>query len=402
MQTFHRPDEAPFIRRFVELYPRIPALIDLFEARRDYKRKHRVFSSWVAWQDDGAGEIAMDYGTNLFYERFVRALEDAQQGIELVVKTHASEYEDQIEPIDEIGSCNDPDQLIRMYDGARLKSEYQADSLGRFEIARKLAIASQIMCIACADPYERVTNDLTETNMLASSRLFTRSKEQLAVGYVLDKDRYNRLHPDHPIRVSRDQTARFVWPEGVPGRQRVFGCRTIVDGDIVYEVQTDSRPKPRISGVFKLERGGKLTDRRGLKHIVIAVEENGVLRSAKQADAELVTELARERLWYSPLREEADVSGRNPYSSKDYWATKIVGRLESTEGRRTAAPVEYQVTSVDHDLNAKFATDDLGHGRYRQKVIRDFVLSQWFPFETFGIDWNREPTIVPAGKSKAT
>ena len=145
-----------------------------------------------------------------------------------------------------------------------------------------------------------------------------------------------------------------------------------------------------MSGVIKLERGGKLSDRRGLKHIVIAVDRRGILRPATRTDVERVAAIARERLWLHPLREEVDVSGPNRYSSPDYWATKIVGRLESNHGFSVAAPVEHQLTSVVHDLNAEFANDDLGHQGYRQKVVRDFILKQWFPFEAYGINWSRE------------
>lgn len=389
MTNFFRPDEAPYIRRFAELYERIPAFIDLF-ARPHRERKHRVFSSWVRWQDDGAGEIAMDYGTQFFYERFVRALEDAQQGIEMVVHEYASAHKDHIEPIDEIGSCNDPAQLLSMYDGVRFDSDYQADDVGRFEIMRKLTIATQIMCIACADPYERVTNDLTTTNLLVAKRFFAHGKPELALGYVLNEAANRRLHMDYDLQLSRDRSARFVWPAGQIGDQRRYVCRVIRDGDTVYLVKTDSRPKPRISGVIKLERGGKLSDRRGLKHIVIAVDQGGVLRPATRADVEKVATLARERLWLNPLREEADASGPNPYSSRDYWAAKIVGRLETNQGFPVAAPVEHQLTSVADDLNAEFATDRLGHKGYRQHVVREFILKQWFPVWAYAINWSRE------------
>jgi hypothetical protein len=160
-------------------------------------------------------------------------------------------------------------------------------------------------------------------------------------------------------------------------------------------VQTDSRPKPRISGVIKIERGGRLTDRRALKHIVVAVMERGMLRPAVRTDVERVVEIARAKLWNSPLREEPDVSGTNVYSHPDYWALKIVGRFETVHDERLiAASVEHQLTNIENDINAEFANDALGHRGYRQKVVREFILPRWFPFSTYGIDWLGTPVEV--------
>jgi hypothetical protein len=390
MRECYLPESARYIHRFEGLLPRVPEFIEGFDRKDVEDKKHKVFLAWVRWQSDGAGDQVMRFGAPFFYERFMRAIEDAQQGIEMVVRDHTGDHRDQIEPFDEIGSCNDPDQLIRMYDGERFHSDYRADALGRFEITRKLTIASQIMCIAAADPYERVTSDLTRINILAGRRLFGERKCPVLIGFVLDKrpGRHNRLDRNHEVRVSLDTSQPFVWPSHVPGRQRVYVCRVIDDAGRLYFVQTDSRPKPRISGVIKIERGGRLSDRRALKHILVAVQEQGILRPANREDVERVVELARMQLWIPPLREESDVSGLNVHSHPDYWALKIVGRFESVhEERLIAASVEHQVTSIENDINAEFATDALGHKGYRQKVVREFILPQWFPEPLYGISW---------------
>lgn len=393
MQRAMHPERAPYIRRFPELFPGIPTLINHYEVhyRQHKEKKHSVLLAWHGWQNDGAGDEMIRFGALFFYERYMRAIEDAQQGIEMVIRDHANKFKDQIEPIDEIGSCNDPAQLFNMYGGERFGSDYRADETGRFEIARKLTIANQIMCVAAADPYERVTGDLSNINIMAGKCLFTAAKPQVMLGFVIDTrpGKNNRLHPDHELQLSLDTEAVFRWPHDVVGDQRVYGCRLIADGDRLYYVQTDSRPKPRISGVIKLERGGMLTDRRGLKHIVVAVQEKGLLRVATREDVAHVADIARARLWRSPLIEEEDTSGVNAYSNPEYWALKIIGRYDSVhEQVPVAARVEHQLTVVNTDLNADFATDDLGHKGYRQKVVRQFILPNWFPVTTYGIDWS--------------
>ena len=381
-----RPDHEPYMQRFAQVYPGIPDLVDLFD-RPHFEPKPQVFTAWTTWQASGAGERMRPLGAHAFYERFVRALDDTQAGLERVVADF-SDYPKEVEPIDEIGSCNDPFRLISMFSGGRFGLDYEATELGRFEIARKLAIASQLLCISAADPYERVTGDLTDVNLLVNSRLYEQNVRHVIVHYILlGATGHNRLDDRQPIQVTFEDDLVRPRDDNRGVRQLRFRCRLVKNGDTTYYVYTSSRPKERISGIFRLERGGTLTDRRGLTHVVVAVERNGQVQAADRSAAEAFADIARERLWREPLQEESDMSPPNVTSHRDFWATKIVGRLFSRSGYPMAAPVEHQITSIGDRLNMENASDGLGHKQYKRRVIRQHILPLWFPLERYNIDW---------------
>ncbi len=379
----HKP---PYIRTFNEVYPTIPKLLELFRKQRYVERRDRAFIAWKNWQSDGAGDRLARLGVAGFYERFMRNLEDAQAGIEWVVADHSG-HPKEIEPIDEIGSCNDPWHLMDMYEDASL--------FAQFEIERKLTIATQIMCIAAADPYEDVTAQLTQINIRAGKELFeTGQGAALFVHFALDSGRHSRVHSDFPVRVAH---ARLEIPAfDQPVRVIKYVCRAVVDSSIKYYIYTNSRPKDRLSGVIKLERGGSLTDRRGLKHVIVGVEENGILRPPDWSDVLRFVIIAKRRLWRPPLHERTDSGPPNPKSHPDYRVEKIVGEvhdLRHDDERRpyiVAAPVEHQIMALVDHLNAEHATDELGHKGYRHRVIRDCILERWFAYEWYGIDWKAE------------
>lgn len=381
-----RPDREPYIQRFDHYLPGIPAFIDLFADRSHFDVRPRVFAAWTAWQASGAGERMQMHGAAAFYEKFVLALEDAQEGLERVA-VDFSGHPKEIEPIDEIGSCNDPYRLICMYDGERFDLPYEATELGRFEICRKLAIASQLLCISAADPYQGVTNNLTDVNLLANERLYEKNRQVVNVHYVLHgAEGHFRLNDQYPICVNFEDDVS-AWCADTPQRLRI-ACRQVRDGQLTYYVYTSSRPKSRISGVFRLERGGTLTDRRGIMHVVVAVQRGKTLRAATRADVEAYAQVARRRLWRPPLREEPDTSPPNAVSHRDYWATKIIGFFAARlDGVPTDAPVEHQITAIGDRLNAEHATDSLGHRNYKREAIWQFVLPRWFPVARYGIPW---------------
>lgn len=389
MPQLYRPDEAVYVRRLADVLASIPGLWKLFSWAERYERRDRVFLAWTKWQSDGAGDVATTFGSHDFYERFVRALDDAQQGIEDVISRFASNYKDSIEPIDEIGSCNDPDQLLRMIDRSEYGVGYTAGTVGQFEIARKIAIATQILCIACADRHEWVSRDLTDITLLAAERLFHDGRVTLRVRGESNVDT-GRLE-ERDLVISRDHERFEDW-SGQPGLlERRFACRVILDGEDRLYVKSDSRPKSRNSAVIRLERGGALRDRRGLKHTVVAVETRGVLRPATREDVLRVEAIARERLWHAPLVEGPDDSPSNGLSHTHFWGRKIVGRIFTTHhGVSMEAPVEHQLTSVRDQLDAEMARDGLGHAQYKARAVTRHVLPEWFPEEIYGIPWSHE------------
>ncbi len=385
-----RPDRELYIQRFSQIFPGIPELVALFD-RNHFESKPRVFTAWTNWQVSGAGERMRPLGAYAFYERFVRALDDTQAGLERVVADF-SDHPKEVEPIDEIGSCNDPFRLIAMYEGRRFGLNYEATELGLFEIARKLTIGTQLLCISAADPYERVTGDLTDVNLLVSERLYERNVRHVVAYYnLLGPGGHSRLDLNRGVRVTcEEDVALSPNSYGEFAERLRFRCRLVQSGAITYYVYTSSRPKERISGIFRLERGGTLTDRRGLTHVVVAVERDGRIRAADRDDAEAFAQVARARLWQDPLVEEVDPSPVNVASHRDFWATKIVGRLYSGVGYPVAAPVEHQITSIGDRLNMENATDGLGHRHYKRRVIREHILPLWFPEDRYGIRWIAE------------
>lgn len=382
----YRPDDERYIKRFRDVFPDISELVRLFVERVHFAEKASVFGAWCAWQPEAAERVKL-YGTDLFYERFVRSLEFAEDVLDLVVARYSGWHDEEIESVDEIGSCHDPLQLLSMLSHGFMG--YRPDELTRFEIARKLTLATQLMLVAAADPYEWATQDLTVFNILATQRLYQLGvRQRVDVQFTLEPKKH-RVDLRALLTVSLSDGAALPKMTGSE-RMKRYVCRAVKDGDTTFFLYTRSRLKKRISSIIRMERRGRLTDRRGSAQVVVAVQERGVLRPAIRDDVLRVVEIIRERLWQDPLWPEDDMSEPNGDSSSEYWDRKIVGRLHCQHGFHIATPVEQQVTSLVDRLNVENALDGLSHDNYKGEIIRRHILPQWFPQEHYGIDWAAE------------
>ena len=385
-----QPDESLFFRSFEEEWDLVPIIGRQAKRISAPTSIDALFLAWcqVRGNDDAAVRVLIG-GVSEFRQRFGRALEDTQTGIQSVLDKYLVDYRDRIDPVDEIGSCNDPELLFRFMDDGIDGGDHRLDRASRMEARRKLAIASQFVAIGAVDPFELVTSDLTWINLLARRKLFEpEDRVMRRVSFVLNPAAANHVVEDLNILVG-SATHQSI-PEGCVAREAVFSCRVAKDNGRTYYVQTHSRPKSRVSAVIKLERGGKLNDRRALRHVLVAIEEGGVTRAATVDDISSFVELARRKLWVDELIETPDTGGPNRFRDPNYRDKKIVGRYRQP-GRSDFLPsVEHQVTYLTTHLNGEFATDHFSHFRYKQKIVWDVVLAKWWASDRYGIDWDRE------------
>ena len=385
------PDQSSFFRPFDEEWDLVPTIGRQAKRIAAPSFMDALFLAWCQARDnDDAAVRVLTGGVVEFRQRFGRALEDTQTGIQSLLDKYLVDYRDRIDPVDEIGSCNDAELLFKFLDGGIDGGDHRLDRASRVEARRKLAIASQFLAIGAVDPFELVTSDLTEINLLARRKLFeARDRVFLGVNFVIANDeRHHHVAEELGIVVG-DQLHENL-PPGFAAKRAVFSCRVAKDNGRTYYVQTHSRPKSRVSAVIKLERGGRLNDRRALRHVLVAVEEKGIVRAAIAEDIPAFVELARRKLWTDELVETSDASGPNRFRDPNYRDMKIVGRYHQSGRSSFLPPVEHQVTYLTTHLNGEFATDHFSHFRYKEKIVWDVVLGKWWPSDWYGIDWDRE------------
>lgn len=384
-----KPDLACYFHSFAEEYDLVPAV-----AREAHRIAAPSFMDalYLAWCDaHGSNDAVLRLrliGAEEFRKRFCRALEDAQTGLQDVLNKYVPTYREQIDPVDEIGSCNDPSLLFAIAGGGLDGADHRLDRASQIEARRKLAIAAQFLEIGAIDPFELVSADLTEVNLLARRKLFRpldRVTLRVTVRLIADAETY--IHPDAPITVCENEHPRTLIGERMC--EIPFSCRVAEDGDTTYFVQTHSRPKTRISAVIKLEAGRVLSDRRALRHVLVAVSEHGRMRAAEASDMADFIELARKRLWTDELAEEQVDDAPNPFRSARYEDMKIVGRYVNAKRPHFLPRVEHQVTHVRAHLDGERSPGSMSHHAYKEKIVWGVVLPRWWRREWYGIDWKR-------------
>lgn len=266
-----------------------------------------------------------------------------------------------------------------------------------FDCRRRMAIALQYFAIELIDSDGWSSDDLLRVEDLSWERLFDPVDDRpLWIGAV----------PDVITGRVKDTVVLFLESRKMNKWKSVrkrcysakFNCRLVHDGEKTYYIWVDGRWKESRPTLLKLERGRGLTDRRGWKYVVVAVEERGVIRAAKHQDAIAFNDLCRERLWKDPLAGNPKLV-RNPNSHTAYRDEKIVGRIDSIRTvlgyqRRVSAQAEQLTLSVDNHVDTITSLDGVNHIIYRGTEIVRTLCPLWLPFSVYGIDW---PTF-PLGK----
>lgn len=402
IQGAFKPDKATFFRPFSEEFLLVEQLAErcLGVQGKRFNNRERLFLAWCDLRsNDDAGARLRVLGADVFARMFERAIRDAQEAIERVIVKYLDKYSTTIDPIDEIASCDDPWDLIEIIaedrtERIRLESldvktefpfafarERRAD-LEKIEAMRKLAIGSQILALEAVDPMADVSRDLTIVNKLVKERLFTKHGAiRVRVNFILNKQDHYLPHPDFSVTLDDHDYGKL--PEEAIAGSLPYVCRVAPDPENkrTFIVQSKSRPKEAYATIIKNQRRSVM-DRRGLRHLVVAVIEDDVWRVATREDVELYAEFARRKLWVNELQEEPDTSLPNPDSSQRYWSRKIMGRLvrKSRRGAEAlvAPAVEHQMIPLDVDIMNRFGRDGTDHESYRKRVVEKYVLKEWF------------------------
>ena len=274
-----------------------------------------------------------------------------------------------------------------------------------FEARRQLGMALQLFAIEEADHKREVGNDLTQIDRLSQERLFlSETSRDLWVLGLQDMQREHKISNlfffESKYHAEQFQKKTF-FPDHVLPLIETLLCRVATIGQKTYIVYTHARAKEPFASLLKLERGGTLSDRRGIVYVIVGVEENGNLRLATREDAKQFHAHTRTILWELPLIRGRDMGKRNPDRDKDYWDCKLVGTYNREHpGFIVAGPVEQLVTTVEDYLNSKFARSMTNHDLYRGKQVDRFLCELWFPYTGdcyktvknfqsphYGVDW---------------
>jgi hypothetical protein len=396
-----KPDKAKFYRPFDEEMRLAEQFAEraLSDSGRVFSNQQRVYSSWIRLRDDDAGARAQLLSAETFGSRFEYSIREAERAIETVIEEHLSHLTTTLDPIDEIASADDPWDLIQIIaedrtdrirrEATEVREQYpvafareRRANMEVIEALRKLAIGSQLMALEVVDPMADVSRDLRIVNHYVKERLFTaRDTVKVKVNFVFKDDENHLLYPDIPVTLG--ESSYGMLPDDSTLYSVPYVCHVVPDevNDRTFIVQSKSRPKEPYTTIIKLARRNVL-DRRGLRHLVVAVGEGSLWRVATREDVAAYADLCRRKFWIEDMIEEGDTSPPNPDSSSTYWSEKIMGRLlrKSRRGAENmvAPSVEHQIIPLATDASDRFAKDGTSHAAYRRRVITKYVLPDWF------------------------
>lgn len=304
---------------------------------------------------------------------------------------------------------------------------------------RNFAAALQLLKIKTIDPETKVYADLRRIDSLSYERLFA-PKEDDTVVVIAELDpsdcsraiegserifrgseqptgvdsRFNSLNVLRRVltrgirqypqkvhetfaKIEADAYEKEMREQGKLVLRRPFYCRWTrsFDGKR-YMVYAIDRRKTALSALLKLERGRGMTDRRGWKYVVIAVEEHGSFRVASFKDAKEFNLLTRQVLWKEELvcvQEEVDrapsfpvgvlnlrKTAQNPNRSKHYVDVKTRGWFarDEQDGRKFFGGAEQIVMALNQYLRAEYSTGEENHKRYREKQLIKSLVPIWW------------------------
>ena len=329
-----------------------------------------------------------------------------------VIQEHLSDLVTTIDPIDEVASGSVKDILTW---GRGVKIAHRPDPSAPADVRELIPIAdsweddddlaleealnvtttaSKIMALNLVDEPDHVRHDMTKLNECLNERLWIGNKVILTVNYAtaLNGEGKIRLHPGVPITFG---SVMDSVPTEAQRQSYELKCRVIRHGRRLYVVLTTTRPKEPFPTFLKEEELDKPTpenpipgcrpalDRRGIKHVIVAVgEAGGPFRPATYDDAVEFADYCRRTLWVNELRIEPDSARKNADSNPDYQVVKIMGRLHRMSLRgaqmNVAVSVEHQIVPLPLELETRHANDSLNHKIYRAGRVKRLLVPLWF------------------------
>jgi len=259
-----------------------------------------------------------------------------------------------------------------------------------FDCLRRMVIAIQYFSIEMTDSDARSSEDLLLVEELAAERLFSATDEVVWVVAVLNQES-NRVEGSPMVFLDRDQyesKIRELQKSGVNYYDDRYSCRIVQMDGMIMLIYVNSRWKEMRPMLLKLERGRRLTDRRGWKYVVVATMESGRLRVGEHADAVLFSRYCKDHLWVHPLSKSGGDRDENPNSHPDYKDVKIVGRIRSRYGDEpVSAQVEQITMTLEGHINTLTSRDGVNHDIYRGQAIVLVLCARWFPRLVHDIAW---------------
>lgn len=401
-QKKFQPDEALLFRPLPVELRAIKEMERQFErlTQQGYREQEALYFAYVATHTNRYG-VATSAGATEFYRRMKEYLRIAMNIVEDVIKDYLHPFAESLQAHNSVANCLDP---VRMFKMATSFPGAKADYLQRrlyFESQRQLGIGFQLFAVESADEEATVADDLASVDALTFERLFTHG-QSIGLWIVAQLDPQEALQCKHiDIFTSKEEMKRFVdqldLPQYLLKIYEKLPCRVAIAGDRRYIVLAINRRKRLDSTLLKLERDGKVGDRRGWKYVVVAVQNiSDKMHLATREDAEAFQLHTREVLWQEPLVPGEPVNKLNPFRHPGYWDVKLTGRFlrhNQHNGRLIAGPVEQLITTLADHINTEVSTSSLNHEQYRAWQVISILGPLWFPSTRgFGINW-KSPEI---------
>jgi hypothetical protein len=334
--------------------------------------------------------IATTIGHNEFHRRMMDYLRIARQLVENVIHETHGPFSRSLTPHNRVTNCLDPIEMLKM---AIMDPGPEAASISRhryFEARRHFGIALQLFDIEEVDSELRVSNDLVAIDKLADERLFSEntSRDIWLIGWQ-DAENEHRILDVFIYSNSQEarKRAHNMRANGETFIEQALTCRITRVNGVSYIIYAEDRGKRLFASLLKLERGRRLTDRRGWRYVVVGVESDGVVRKATRKDAESFLGYTAEKLWKLPFVKVENGDEPNPHRDRSYWDCKITGHFLSKESHRViAGPAEQLVTTITDYLDAEYAYADVNHRLYRASQIDKHIIPIWFPHNTLAFD----------------
>lgn len=250
-----------------------------------------------------------------------------------------------------------------------------------------LALAIMGFLINSVDEASWIGDDLVEINQMLKKGM----RDSLAnIAVVATKNPNTGTINKSSLRVFRsfdEEDAESYRKKLTDREETIYETRRLCDALEIegktYFIYTGSRRKIIFDIISKCLRADKrlkrLKDNRGVRHSVIAVEENGELRPGNRDDSRLWANHIYKN-WIHPLNpEEGPVHKRATNGSSGYWDLKILGRYHSIhEGLPISGRVEMQITNLGDELTQVGASDE-NHEWYAMSRFYRHVLPTMWP-----------------------
>jgi hypothetical protein len=320
-----------------------------------------------------------------FYIRLIRP--ELDQAIKHSVRP---EYRDETDLQDDVASSASAAQLMSFI----LEDDSDPVSDNKIERAKLrskharliLALAIMAFIVDAVDEASWVGEDLVTITQLMKSAM---SEEMVNIAIVGSKNPENGTVNKPSIRVfpSFNSDAATYKAEIESRGEAVYEtrrlCNSIKLNGKIYYIATYSRRKLLFDIISKCIRAESLTDllkdNRGIRHSIVAVEEEGDLRVGNRQDAQFWSEIIYQKWTFPLVAESRPVSKKAKNGSANYWDIKILGRYYAIhDDLPIAGRVEMQITTIVEELAQAGASAE-NHDWYAMSRFYRHVLPVMWP-----------------------